>query len=40
VNTLVRQALVDEKKGRFFIKDHLRDLLREDDDATADEKGE
>jgi predicted HTH transcriptional regulator len=40
LNTLVRQALVDEKKGRFFIKDHLRDLLREDADTTADEKGE
>jgi hypothetical protein len=40
LSTLVRQALVNEKKGRFFIKDHLRDLLREDADTTADEKGE
>ena len=40
LSTLVRQALVDERKGRFLIKDHLRDLLREDSNTAADEEGE
>ncbi len=29
IETLVRQALVEEKKGRFEIKDHLRALIQE-----------
>lgn len=28
INTLLRQALVDDKKNRYFIKGHLRELLQ------------
>lgn len=29
IDTLVRQALVEEKKSRFVIKDHLRALIQQ-----------
>ena len=35
IDTLVRQALVEEKKGRFMIKDHLRALIRRQTSAEG-----
>ncbi|WP_013627485.1 ATP-binding protein [Rubinisphaera brasiliensis] len=40
INTLDRQALVEARKGRWFIKDHLRDLLRKAEDSEPTSEGE
>lgn len=32
IDTLVRQALVDDKKKRYVIKSHLKELLQESGD--------
>lgn len=39
INTLDRQALVEGRKGRWFIKDHLRDLLRKAEDSESASEG-